>query len=56
VETVTEGGTLRAPERYESSARLALRRAIDACLSGDPVADLDDLLHDMAVMGALLDA
>ena len=56
VETVTEEGALRAPERYESSARLALRRAIEACSSDGPVADLHDLFQDMALTWALLDA
>ncbi|MGF9647676.1 hypothetical protein AAIH32_06865 [Pseudarthrobacter oxydans] len=56
VETVTEEGTLRAPARYESSARLALRRAIDACLSNEPAADLEELLQDMALAWALRDA
>jgi hypothetical protein len=56
VETVTEEGTLRAPERYESSARLALRRAVDACLAEGPAADLEELLQDMALARALLDA
>jgi len=48
--------SLRAPERYESSARLALRRAIDACLAEGPAADLEELLQDMALTRALLDA
>ena len=56
LETSTEDGTLRAPERYESSARLALRRAFDACASGGAVADLDELLEDMALTWALLGA
>lgn len=56
LETCTEEGTLRAPERYESSARLALRRAIEACSSGEPVADLDELVEDLALAWALLDA
>jgi hypothetical protein len=45
---------LRAPERYESSARLALRRALAACSSGEPVADLDELLEDISLAAALL--
>ena len=53
VETFTGDGALRAPERYESSARLALRRALDACLSGKQEADLDELLQDMALAWAL---
>jgi len=56
VETVTEEGTLRHPERYESSARLALRRAMEACSSGEPAADLHELFQDMALTWALLDA
>jgi hypothetical protein len=56
VETATEEGTLRAPARYESSARLAVRRAIDACLAEGPAADLEELLQDMALTRALLDA
>jgi hypothetical protein len=56
VETATEEGSLRAPERYESSARLALRRAIDACFAQGPATDLKELLQDMALTRALLDA
>ncbi len=56
VETCTEDGACRAPERYESSARLALRRTIEACLAGKPVTDLDELAQDMALARALLDA
>jgi hypothetical protein len=55
VETFTEEGALRAHERFESSARLALRRAIDACLSDGPTADLEELLQDMALARSLLD-
>lgn len=54
LETATADGALRAPERFESSARLALRRAIQACASGDPVPDLDELLGDLALTNALL--
>ncbi|MGY3319626.1 hypothetical protein [Arthrobacter sp. TE12232] len=53
LETSTAGGALRAPERYESSARLALRRALVACSSGRNVTDLDELLEDMALTWAL---
>lgn len=56
VETATEEGCLRAPERYESSARLALRRAIDACLTGEAAADLEELAQDISLTRALLDA
>jgi hypothetical protein len=54
LETSTEHGTLRAPERYESPARLALRRALEACASGRSVADLDELLEDMTLTRTLL--
>jgi hypothetical protein len=56
LETSTEHGTLRAPERYESSARLALRRAIEARSSGRPGTELDELLEDMSLTRALLAA
>lgn len=54
LETSTEDGTLRAPERYESSARLAVRRALAAVSSGQPVPDLDELLEDIALTRAVL--
>lgn len=56
VEKSGNDGTLRAPERYEASARVALRRALRACSSGEPAADLDGLLEDMALTHALLEA
>ena len=56
LETSTEEGMLRAPERYEASARLALRRALEACASGQPVTDLNDLLEDMALTRDMLEA
>ncbi|WP_285318810.1 hypothetical protein [Pseudarthrobacter sp. lyk4-40-TYG-27] len=46
LETSTVEGALRAPERYEAPARLALRRAIEAASSGREVADLQELLED----------
>lgn len=55
LEASTEQGAMRAPERYESSARLALRRAVKACSEG-PVPDLGELLEDMALTWALLNA
>lgn len=55
VETSGADGTLRAPQRYEESARLALRRALHACMSGGPVSDLDELLSDIALVHALMD-
>ncbi|WP_261792335.1 hypothetical protein [Arthrobacter sp. PM3] len=54
LETSAEDGTLRVPERYESPARLALRRALEACSSGRSVPDLDELLEDMALTWTLL--
>jgi hypothetical protein len=54
LETSTEEGILRAPNRYESPARLALRRALEACASGRSVADLDELLEDMTLTRTLL--
>ncbi|UZX01796.1 hypothetical protein F8G81_03515 [Arthrobacter sp. CDRTa11] len=54
LETSREEGALRAPDRYESSARLALRRAIQARSEGIPVTDLGDLLEDMALTWDLL--
>ena len=56
LETFTGDGALRAPERYESPSRLALRRAISAGVSGEPAADLEELLQDMALTWTLLDA
>ena len=56
VETATGEGVLRAPPRYESSARLALRRALDACQAEGPAVDLAELLQDMALARTLLDA
>jgi hypothetical protein len=56
LETSTEHGTLRARERYESSARLALRRAIEARSSGQPGTELAELLEDMSLTRALLAA
>lgn len=55
VETATEEGSVRASQRYETSPRLALRRAIAALTSGVPVMDLAELLDDMALALALRD-
>ena len=55
VETAAGEGSVRAPQRYESSPRLALRRAIAALTSGVPVMDLAELLDDMALALALRD-
>jgi hypothetical protein len=54
LETSTEDGTLRAPERYESPVRLALRRALEAQSSGPSVPDLAELFEDMTLTRTLL--
>lgn len=46
LETSTEEGTMLAPPRFESSARLALRRALDAGSSNEALSDLPDFLDD----------
>lgn len=56
VETSTADGILKAAERYESPARLALRRALDSWRSGDPAADLEELLADQALAREVLQA
>lgn len=50
-----EDGIHTAAERYESSERLALRRALDA-VAGDRVDDLAGLVHDRALADQLLGA
>ncbi|BDV31964.1 hypothetical protein [Microbacterium terricola] len=52
VSTSTTRGTLSAPDRYESSARLAVRRALAAVESG-PTDDLGELLADTELVGRL---
>lgn len=44
--TSTIRGRLVAPPRFEAGDRAALRRAIDAVVSGHPSSDLADLRHD----------
>lgn len=53
IETSTGEGVFRAPLRYEAPARLALRRAQEACVSGQPPGDLADLLADMSVAAGI---
>ena len=55
LETSTAGETLGAPQHYESSARLTLRRTLEALSSGQPVPDLEDLLQDMRLARELLE-
>lgn len=47
-------GSVHLPARYESSARVALRRALDAVGGGGHPADLDELEHDSALAVAAL--
>ncbi|HKU03996.1 MAG TPA: hypothetical protein VJQ80_14415 [Arthrobacter sp.] len=54
VETSTVDGILTAADQYESTARLALRRALDSCRSGLPTAELEDLLTDLALARRML--
>lgn len=49
LETSTEEGGLVAPRRFEASARLALRRAFEACSTGEAVADVEDFLGDCSL-------
>ena len=55
LETSTAGETLGAPQHYESSARLTLRRTLEALSSGQPVPDLEDLLQDIRLARELLE-
>lgn len=55
LKTTTGHGTTLAPLRYETSARLALRRALDACSSGERLTELDHLLEDHRLVSTLLD-
>ena len=54
VTSSTEAGRLIRPTRFESSERLALRRAIEAIAAAEHPADLDELLSDTAVAEHLL--
>lgn len=53
--TSTTDGTLEHPLRYESSARLALRRAVEAAASGEAVSDFGELLQDMLLAREVAD-
>ena len=55
LKTTTGHGTTLAPLRYETSARLALRRALDACSSDERLTELDHLLEDHRLVSTLLD-
>ncbi|MGP0222461.1 hypothetical protein [Paenarthrobacter sp. NCHU4564] len=52
--TSSVGGSTLAAARYESPARLALRRAVDAATSGALLPDLADLLEDQRIVATLL--
>ncbi|GAA3311161.1 hypothetical protein [Arthrobacter ramosus] len=52
VENSTSEGTLRMSTRFEASARLSLRRALEALASGEALADLEELLHDSRLAAA----
>jgi hypothetical protein len=54
VTTASAAGRLIAPQRFESSERLALRRALEAVAGHTVPADLDDLLADAALVERLL--
>lgn len=54
LKTATGHGTGLPPVRYETSARLALRRALDACSSGAQLTELDHLLEDQRLVSTLL--
>jgi hypothetical protein len=51
--TVSDAGRLVAPTRFESTERLALRRALDALGDTTPPADLTELRHDEALVRAM---
>ncbi|MFK0006368.1 hypothetical protein ACIQTZ_04885 [Paenarthrobacter sp. NPDC090520] len=53
IRTGTEGGSMRAPNHYEGSARLALRRAMEAASKGAVLPDLGELLADQLVVAGL---
>lgn len=56
VERGSEQGDLRLPSRFEASARLSLRRALDALAAGHYPLDLPGLLHDSRLAAAALRA
>jgi hypothetical protein len=55
VTVASAGGSLALPTRFESSSRLALRRAAAALASGEPTRDLHDLASDTAIADRLVD-
>lgn len=55
VTTSDADGRRVAPRRWESSERLALRRAIEAVATGSAPEDLEELQHDERLAGAIAD-
>jgi hypothetical protein len=55
VTTSDADGRRVAPRRWESSERLALRRAIEAVATGSAPEDLGELQHDERLAGAIAD-
>ncbi|MFE1665127.1 hypothetical protein [Microbacterium sp. P02] len=56
VDTLDERGSLRAPDRFEETARGALRRALDVLAGDSSATDLADLAADARVADAVLQA
>jgi len=56
VATTTVAGRLTAPTRFESSERLAMRRALDALERDVLPRDLDDLAADAGLAARIIDA
>lgn len=54
VVTSTARGHVKAPSRFESTARLALRRVLAALVSGEQPADLGELAVDTALIEQML--
>ncbi|MFI2566296.1 hypothetical protein [Paenarthrobacter sp. NPDC018779] len=53
ITTATDNGSMHAPKHYEGSARLALRRAVEAAATGAALPDLGELLADQQVVAEL---
>ncbi|WP_047520181.1 hypothetical protein [Microbacterium sp. ZOR0019] len=54
VRVADEAGELLLPMRWEDPARVALRRAVEACRSGAVVADFDEYVCDSSIAAQLL--
>ncbi|MFJ4027386.1 hypothetical protein ACIPWF_09350 [Paenarthrobacter sp. NPDC089989] len=53
ITTSTENGSTHAPNCYEGSARLALRRAMEAAATGAVLPDLGELVADQRIVAEL---